>query len=395
MSVSNATQDAVQFGLPMRRYFSLSPAIAYLNHGAFGAVPSVVHDAQSRIQRRMELEPSRFFEGAFLKTEMRAAAQSLADYLGCTDADHLALIENATIGINAVLRHLDFTPGDEILITDQTYGAVDKAARYIAKRTGATVKRVALPFPATDHDQIIAAFSRGLGPRTRLAIIDHVTSPTALVLPVAEMSHLARSVGAKVLIDGAHAPGMVPINFQEIAADWYTGNCHKWLFAARGCGFLWTSQEVRDDTHPLVISHGYGDGFTAEFDWVGTRDVSAQLSLPAALQFRQRFGDRDISAHNHRLVMAASQHVAAAWNSMMGGGPALTGAMCCVCLPEPFTGDQTAADKLRWQLADTFEVQVPLRSINGRFWARLSAQIYNDMDDYHRFAKAILKLQQQ
>lgn len=365
MSVSNATQDAVQFGLPMRRYFSLSPAIAYLNHGAFGAVPSVVHDAQSRIQRRMELEPSRFFEGAFLKTEMRAAAQSLADYLGCTDADHLALIENATIGINAVLRHLDFTPGDEILITDQTYGAVDKAARYIAKRTGATVKRVALPFPATDHDQIIAAFSRGLGPRTRLAIIDHVTSPTALVLPVAEMSHLARSVGAKVLIDGAHAPGMVPINFQEIAADWYTGNCHKWLFAARGCGFLWTSQEVRDDTHPLVISHGYGDGFTAEFDWVGTRDVSAQLSLPAA------------------------------WNSMMGGGPALTGAMCCVCLPEPFTGDQTAADKLRWQLADTFEVQVPLRSINGRFWARLSAQIYNDMDDYHRFAKAILKLQQQ
>lgn len=392
MRVDEDYPKMLDFGIKMRRHFALSPDIAYLNHGAFGAVPNLVRDAQREIQQRMEWEPSRFFERAFFEPEMRASAAALAAYLGLNNADQLALVENATVGVNAVLRHLDFQAGDEILITNQTYGAVDKTAQYVARRTGAVVKRVNLPFPASEDDQIIAAFQTGLSSRTRLTIIDHVTSPTALVLPVAKMSALARAAGSQVLIDGAHAPGMLPIDLPAIAADWYTGNCHKWLFAARSCGFLWASAAVRDDTHPMVISHGYGGGFGPEFDWVGTRDASAQLALPAALGFRRQYGDTEISTYNHQLVMAASTHVADAWQTETGGSAALTGSMRVVRLPQQFSGDQAAADALRWQLADQFDVQVPIRPGGGYFWARLSAQFYNVMDDYERLAAAVLKL---
>ena len=196
---------------------------------------------------------------------MRAAAGALADYLS-TDVDGLALIENATIGVNAVLRHLDFAPSDEILITDQTYGAVANAAAYVAARAGdGAAGCPALPSGRADHDFI--RFEKGLTPRTRLAIIDHVTSQTAQVLPVTELVAAARAAGALTLVDGAHAPGMLEFDLATIGADWYTGNCHKWLFTPRSCAFLWAAHDQRAATLPLVVSHGHGLGFPYEFDW--------------------------------------------------------------------------------------------------------------------------------
>jgi isopenicillin-N epimerase len=284
---------------------------------------------------------------------------------------------------------LEFVPGDEILITDQTYGAVANAARYVAGRSGARVVEVALPFPAHDPAAVVAAFAAGLGPRTRLAVIDHITSPTALLLPVAEMVRLAKAAGALVLLDGAHAPGMVDIDLRALGCDWYTGNCHKWLLAAKGAGFLWAADAVRGETHPLAISHGFGQGFEAEFDWIGTRDALGQFSLPAALAFRARFGEAAIRAYNHGLAMAASALLAGRWGTEVGAAEALTGSMRCVRLPDGFGCDTEAAHALRWRLYDEYRVQVPVRVRPDGLWVRISAQVYNEMADYERLADAV------
>ena len=268
-------------------------------------------------------------------------------------------MENATVAINAILRNRDLHVGEEILITDQTYGFFDKAATYIARRTGALVRRVSLPFPAATPQATVDAFAAGLRPQTRLVIIDHVTSSTALVLPVGAMVALARGSGVMTLVDGAHAPGMVPIDLPAIGADWYTGNCHKWLFAPRGCAFLWVAPKMLTSTRPLVISHGYGDGFMDKFDWVGTRGASAQMVLPAALGFRQRYGERKIQAYNNALVVDASNALATKWRTTVGGPLEMTASMRTVRLPDRFHGEQAAADVLRWRLATNMRCRCP------------------------------------
>ena len=184
---------------------------------------------------------------------------------------------------------------------------------------------------------------------------------------------------------------MLQFDLATIGADWYTGNCHKWLFTPRGCAFLWAAGDQRAATLPLVVSHGYGQGFPHEFDWVGTRDVTAQLALPAALNLRAEWGDAAINDHNHRLVLAGSAHVAETWGTEAGTSPLLTGAMRCVALPACFTADTETAHALRWQLADEDRVQVPITPFAGRLWARLSAQVYNTMDDYARLAAAVAR----
>jgi isopenicillin-N epimerase len=375
------------FGRAMRPLFLLDPEVAYLNHGAYGAPPVEVIEAADAVRQRMEREPSLFAEREF-KQRQRAVAGLLAGFVHA-EAGNLALVENATTGANAVLRGLEFAAGDEILITDQTYGAVRNAAHYVAGRSGARVVEVKLPFPAHEPAEAVAAVAAGLGPRTRLAVLDHITSPTALLLPVAELVRLAKAAGALVLVDGAHAPGMVEIDLSTLGADWYTGNCHKWLMAAKGAGFLWAADAVGEDTHPLAISHGFGQGFAAEFDWIGTRDALGQFSLPAAIAFRARFGEPAIRAHNHALVMAASAMLAERWGTEVGAGEALTGSMRCVRLPGGFEVSAESAHALRWRLYDAHKVQVPVRDREDGLWVRLSAQIYNEMADYERLGDAV------
>ena len=249
---------------------------------------------------------------------------------------------------------------------------------------------VALPFPARSADTVIAALTAGLSSRTRLAIIDHVTSPTALVLPLVPLVQAARAAGALVLVDGAHAPGMVPIDLSQIAADAYTGNCHKWLFAAKGCGFLWANDRMRDQLHPTVISHGWGQGFTAEFDWVGTRDASAQHALPAALDFVDRFGLGTVQTHNHALALAAGARLAAHWSTETGAEEGMVGAMVMVRLPHGFTASAENADTLRERLVDDDRVQVPINALAGGLWARVSSQIYNTIEEIDILADAVL-----
>jgi len=377
------------FGPGLRQYFLLEEGAVYLNHGSYGATPKSVMLAQRRWQERMEREPSRFMDREF-RPGLRVAAERLSAVLGVTSGREIALVENATQAVNAVLDSLSFAPGDEILISDQTYNAVRNAALHVAGRTSAVVRSVDLPFPVQSSAQIVQAYAEGLGPKTRLAIIDHVTSPTALVLPVRDLVRAAKQAGALALVDGAHAPGMVELDLPVIGADFYTGNCHKWLFAPKGCAFLWADAEQRAALHPRVISHGYGDGFIAEFDWVGTRDASAQHALPDAIDFLDRFGDQDIREHNHALAVRAAHRLAEVWDTGIGGPDALLGAMAAIRLPSGLGNDDRAAIELRRRLLDEYRIQAPIRAWGRDLWVRISAQIYNDLGEYEKLGQAVL-----
>lgn len=376
------------FGAAARPLFQLEDGSVYLNHGSYGAVPREVTEAQRRWQDRLEAEPSRFMDREF-RPGLRVAAERLAPLLGVAGRE-IALVENATQAVNAVLASLDLASGDEILVTDQTYNAVRNTVRRICARTGARPVEVALPFPVAGCEELLTAFRSGLTDRTRVAVIDHVTSPTAVILPVAEMVAAARDAGALTLVDGAHAPGMLALDLPALGADCYAGNCHKWLFAARGCGFLWAGDRIREALHPTVISHGYGQGFVAEFDWVGTRDASAQLALPDALAFRDRFGDREIREHNHGFTVRAGRFLADAWGTETGAPAELTGSMVTVRLPEELGATRAEAVEIRRRLLDEWRVQVPVNDLAGGLWARISGQIYTSKKDVEVLARAVL-----
>lgn len=376
-----------RFGKAARHLFGLAEDIAHLNHGSFGATPREILTAQRAYQDEMEREPSGFMQTRF-PALIRRAASVLASYVNA-NADEIALVENATAGVNAIIGSLTFAPGDEILITNQTYGAVRNTVAHACARTRASLVTVDLPFPDPDDGAIIAAFTNGLSKRTKLVIIDHVTSPTALILPVAKLAVEARKTNSRILVDGAHAPGMVPLDLADIDCDHYTGNCHKWLCAPKGAGFLWSNRAFLAETHPSVISHGHDQGYVAEFDWTGTRDASAQFVLHETMAFLNRLGADDIKAHNHALALTAAEALASTWKTRVGASRAFTGSMAMVELPIRGSATPEGGLAIRETLLQTFKVQVPINALDNRYWARISAQIYNELEDYERLAKAL------
>jgi len=315
----------------------------------------------------------------------REAAGVLAAYLGAR-AEDLVFVDNATAGCNAVLRALDFAPGDEILVTSLAYGAIAKAARYVASRTGASLVKVEIPLPVAGDAAIAAAVAARLGPRTRLAIFDHIASHSALVLPVAELARLAHATGARVLIDGAHAPGQLGFDVAATGADWYVGNCHKWLMAPRGCGFLWCAPAQQALIHPLAISHGYGAGYVAEFDWTGTRDPTPVLALGAALAFHRRLGGEALIARNAVLAREAARRLATRWHTALGGPETSFAAMATVRLPLQDDVSPARAVALRAWLSREHRIEAAVNAESGALWLRLAAQAYNEPADYERVA---------
>jgi isopenicillin-N epimerase len=369
-----------------RAEWALDPDFVSVNHGAYGATPRAVLAAQDAWRARMEAQPGRFMR-AELPVALRAAAARLAAFLGAA-ADDVAFVANATEGCNAVLRSLAFAPGEEILVLDHGYGAVRNTVRHVAARAGARMTEAAIPYPRPTPEAVVAAVRAALSPRTRLTVIDHITSPTALVLPVAAMIAACRAAGVPVLIDGAHAPGQVALDVPALGADWYVGNCHKWLCAPKGAGFLWAAPGRQAGLHPAVISHGYETGFTAEFDWTGTRDPTAFLAVPAALDFCDRLGGPALMARNVALAAAAGAWLAAHLGTDTGTEGATAGTMATVRLN--LAGDPTqarvAALAERLLAAGT---DAPPHLVNGAVWLRLSAHAYNTMSDYRRLAAIV------
>ncbi len=289
--------------------FELDPNFIHLNHGSYGAVPREVRHEQDRWRAAIERNPTAFFQDE-LPPALRRMARVVAERLGGSGEDWV-FCENATAAVNSILHSLPLAPGDEILTTSHAYGAVQKAMTLVAARSGAQLKIAALPAVLEDDDELVVAIERSLGSRTRLLVIDHITSATATILPVLRIAALARAAGVPVLIDGAHVPGQLEVDVPATAADWYTGNAHKWLFAPRGCGVLWTAPARQETTRPAVLSHGTDQGYAAAFDWIGTRDPSPWLCFESAALAHDAFGGRALMARNRELADCAARELAA------------------------------------------------------------------------------------
>ncbi len=319
---------------------------------------------------------------------MRQAAAAVATFVGARP-DDVVFVDNATAGANALLRSMRLEPGDEILVTDLGYGAVTKAAGYAARVGGASVRTAALPYPRFDPAGAVAAVDAALGPRTRIAVIDHVTSESALILPLADIAARCRARGVPVLADGAHAPGMVPLDIPALGVDWYVANLHKWAHAPRSAGFLFARADRHAGLHPPVISWGLDEGFTAEFDWVGTRDPSPWLAAPAGIAFLEELGFEDVRRYNHDLAWHAARSLTARWDTPLEIHEDHVGSMATIPLPQALGATADEALRLRNALLFEDRIEVQLHAGHGRLWVRVSAQVYNDEHDIARLGDAV------
>lgn len=389
-----------QFGQAMHSEWRLDPGVTYLNHGTVGATPRRVLDAQAAIRDEIEREPSRYLlreltsivvgQPTTRRPRMRQTADVVAPLFGVQPGD-LVFVDNATTGANAVLRSFPLEPGDEILVTDLGYGGVTYAAMHAARERGASVRTAVIPYPVRSAADVVDACAAAIGPRTRLAVIDHITSQSALILPLAEIAAVCRARGVAVLADGAHAPGAIPLDIPSLGVDWYIANLHKWMWVPRSSGILWAPAERQQGLHPAVISWGLDQGFTAEFDLPGTRDPSAHLAAPAAIAMLQEFGMTEVQGYNHSLAWTGAQRLAERWHTQFDTPEALVGTMATVALPAAAGQTIEDAARLRDRLFEE-RIEVQMHAVGGGVHVRISGQIYNTMDDVDRLAEAVLRL---
>ena len=379
----------------LARFWWLDPAIAFLNHGSFGACPIAVLEKQQQYRQRMERQPLQFL-GVDIEPLLDEAREALAAFVGADAAD-LVFVPNATTGVNAVLRSLKFQPGAQLLTTNHEYNACRNALNYVAEREGLEVVVAEIPFPLTSSSQILEAVIDKISSRTRLALLDHVTSQTGLVFPLAELIQEFNQRGIETLIDGAHAPGMVPLNLRELDATYYSGNCHKWLCSPKGAAFLVVRRDRQPDIRPLTISHGANadrpnrSRFHLEFDWMGTDDPTAYLCVPTAIQWMDSLlpgGWAEVMATNRALAIAARATLCNALNILPPCPSEMLGSLAVVPLPN---GD---CQKLHDALLKEHQIEVPIIPWGhpmGR-QIRISAQIYNHPAQYAYLAKSLIEL---
>lgn len=381
------------FGRTLRPLWGLADDVVFLNHGSYGACPREVLAAQDAIRARMEAQPDLFFGNEISPgegpTTLRAAAREIARFIGA-EGENIAFVENATAGIQAVLSSLPFAPGDQILITDHTYNAMRLMVEARCAETGAVPLTVSFALPATSHD-IAARIEAALTPRVKFAIIDHITSPSALVLPLPRTIAALRRNGTRVLIDGAHGIGQVPLDLTALAPDWYVTNLHKWLFAPKGCAVLYASKEAAPLTRPAVVSHFIGFGFPQAFDYTGTRDNTAWLAAPAALAFFQKLGEDALRAYQAHLIDACT-----ALFAPLGITPIAERNMCAAMrtflLPQRRAAKNDDAETLTRALWDQERIQARPLVLGDKLMMRVSAQAYVDEDDLKRLTGALARL---
>lgn len=383
----------------MRQHWTLDPAITFLNHGSFGACPREVLDHQSELRARMEREPVHFFVHQ-LEPLWNAAREQAASFVGARPED-LAFVRNATAGVNAVLRSLRFAPGDQLLCTDHGYNACRNVLAFVAERWGAEVVVAKLPFPLSDPSEVTRAIADAVTDRTRLALIDHVTSPTGLVLPIAEITEALSERGVRTLVDGAHAPGMLALDVEATGATWYTANFHKWTCAPKGAAMLWARPDAQEGLHPAVISHGYNSGrprkrFLEEMDWTGTDDPTPALCVPKAIEVVGAIGGGwdAIRERNRALVLHGRDILAEALDVAAPAPDAMIGSLAALPLPDGDGAPPSSAlyaDPLQIALFERHRVEVPIPPWPHppRRLVRISAHLHNEASDYGRLAAAL------
>ncbi|MGI5213686.1 aminotransferase class V-fold PLP-dependent enzyme [Plantactinospora sp. CA-290183] len=373
-----------------RLLFSLDPAVAHLNHGSYGTVPIGVQRTQQRLRDEIESNPMRFFNRG-LVDRLAHARRHLAAFLGA-DPEGTALVGNVTTGVAVVLQSLRLEPEDEVLCTDHGYGAVAISVDRETRRTGAVRRTVAVPLDATD-EEVVEIVRAGIRPgRTRLLIVDQLTSSTARLLPTAAIVAVARERDVPVLVDGAHAPGMLPVDVDAIGADFWVGNLHKWGFAPRGTAALAVAPPWRPRIEPLVVSWQQDTGFPARVEWQGTLDYSGWLAAPVGLFTLRTLGLDRVRSHNAALAAYGQWVVGRALgvppaDLIDPGGPTVS--MRLLPLPPGMATTYPAAIALRDRIAGELRTDVAINPWQERGWLRLSAQVYNRAEEYDRLADSL------
>jgi isopenicillin-N epimerase len=391
----------------LRELFLLQPGVVFLNHGSFGACPRPVFEAYQAWQLELARQPVEFL-GRRFEGVMRTAREALAAYVGAS-ADDLVYVPNATTALNIVARSLPLGPGDQVLATDHEYGAIDRTWRFVCQKRGTRYVNYPLPLPLESAEQVVEALWAGVTAHTRVLFLSHITSPTAVILPVAELIRRAREAGILTVVDGAHAPGQIDLDLTALGVDFYTGNCHKWLCSPPGSAFLYARHEAQHLIEPLVVSWGWEDrpdgsgapvrSFVAENEWQGTRDPAAYLSVPAAIRFQAEHDWPRVRAECHELLRKARRRIEELTGlppicpdvdlrglEDLGGLHAWYAQMAAFPLP---TCD---AGLLQRRLYDEYRVEVPIVEWGGKQFVRVSVQGYNTADDLEALAGALENL---
>ncbi len=378
----------------LKQFFLLDPDIHFLNHGSFGATPKPVFDAYQDWQRRLERQPVLFL-GREHDRLLKDSRSALAEYLHA-DADDLAYIPNATHGVNIIARSLDLQPGDEILTTDHEYGACDYTWEFLCGKVGAKYIHQPIPLPVHTEDEIVEQFWKGVSPRTKAVYLSHITSPTALRLPVEKLCQRARQAGILSIVDAAHSPGQLPLDLQALGADVATGNCHKWMLAPKGAAFIHVRYELQPIIEPLIVSWGYratpetttGSRFIDLLQWTGTKDPAAALSVPTAIQFMQEHHWDDVRAECHSLLRVAVEKVCD-----------LTDLPPLYPLDSDFYSQMAIAPLppvnaalLKSRLYNEFKIELPITQYRDWQFVRISIQGYNTRADVDALIDALSTL---
>ena len=373
------------FGRALRPLFLLAPGATFLNHGSFGACPKEVLAEQGRIRVAMENQPDAFFHREVMpgagETTLRRAAAAVAEFVHAP-AECVAFVENATAGVQAALRSIELGRGDRILVTSHTYNAMRLMVDARCAETGASPLVVEIPTP-TAADDIVWRFDQALATHVKVAVVDHITSPTALVMPLARIIPKLRAHGASVIVDGAHAIGQVPLDLAALKPDWYVSNLHKWLFAPKGTALLYASTEAGAKTRPNVVSHFIAMGFPASFDYTGTRDNSGWLAAPAAIRFFEDLEPARVREYQKRLLHTADEMLTGIGASAIAPFD-LNAAMRSFVLPQRRAATREDADALVDALWTKHRIQVWSKAFGDRLLLRISAQVYVDEGDLAR-----------
>ncbi len=374
----------------LRSQFLLDPEVVFLNHGSFGACPRPVFEVYQAWQAELERQPVEFL-GRRIVGLLADARQKLAEYLG-SGSDEIVYFSNPTTAINMVARNLDLHSGDEILATNHEYGAMDRTWRFICGQSGASYIQQLIPLPVRSQEEVVEAVWSGVTPRTRVLFISHITSPTALIFPVAELCSRARQSGILTIIDGAHAPGQIDLNLTDLGADIYTGACHKWLCAPKGAAFLYARRDVQSRLLPLVVSWGYESEkpssslFIDYHEWQGTRDMAAFLSVPAAIEFQASHDWDMVRRECHALAIETRRRI----NAVTGLEPICPESsdwfnqMFLIRLPKNIN-----LVDLKTRLYDDFRVEVPTIYWDTQNFLRISIQGYNTHEDTEALIQAL------
>lgn len=379
----------------MREFFLLRPDMTFLNHGSFGACSRPVFEVYQKWQLELERQPLEFL-GRRAAELLQTARTGLANYLK-TPPNDVVFIPNTTTGVNIVARSLKFELGDEILATDHEYGAVDRAWKFLCQKSGAVYKKQSISLPVTTPEDFVEQFWQGVTPRTKLISISHITSATALIFPIEEICRRARQAGILTLIDGAHAPGQIPLDLTELAADFYTGNCHKWLCAPKGSAFLYARPEVQNLLEPLIVSWGWDrppfwpgtSDFIDWLEWQGTRDLAAYLSVPAAIEFQAQHNWPQVRQACRELVTYAITEISQLSQSSLpyplGGDRRWYEQMAIA----PFPIEPEQVPYFSKKLWDEYKVEVQTTGWGSQTFIRVSVQAYNTRQDIDRLLEVL------